>query len=143
MGDECAGKSTVLEQLGMMPLFPRHRSFCTRFAIHVRLRRSIRKAGSDGTDISRATVGPADDLFDDAKIIRPPKMIGIEHGCVEVQKLMDELVKESNSTVCVDVQTCLIERAPLARHVCQMPVGPLRPPYGEARENTRVRDRHP
>lgn len=39
IGDESAGKSTVLEQLLKMPLFPRKSIFCTRLPIHVRLRR--------------------------------------------------------------------------------------------------------
>ena len=40
LGDESAGKSTILEQLAMLPVFPRKKRFCTRLAIHVRLRRS-------------------------------------------------------------------------------------------------------
>ena len=39
IGDESSGKSTVLEQLIRMPLFPRKKTFCTRLPIHVRLRR--------------------------------------------------------------------------------------------------------
>jgi hypothetical protein len=35
LGDESAGKSTVLEQLAMLPVFPRKKRFCTRLAIHV------------------------------------------------------------------------------------------------------------
>eukprot|EP00439_Symbiodinium_sp_Y106_P007843 s9136_g1.t1 len=39
VGDEGAGKSTILEQLAKLPLLPRRRTVCTRLAIHVRLRR--------------------------------------------------------------------------------------------------------
>ena len=39
IGDESSGKSTVLEQLFRMPLYPRKKTFCTRLPIHVRLRR--------------------------------------------------------------------------------------------------------
>jgi hypothetical protein len=35
LGDESAGKSTILEQLAMLPVFPRKKRFCTRLAIHV------------------------------------------------------------------------------------------------------------
>ena len=38
-GNESAGKSTLLESLIKFPLFPRDMQFCTRIAIHVRLRR--------------------------------------------------------------------------------------------------------
>ncbi|CAE7219967.1 mx1 [Symbiodinium sp. KB8] len=40
VGDEGAGKSTILEQLAKLPLLPRRRTMCTRLAIHMRLRRS-------------------------------------------------------------------------------------------------------
>merc|ERR1711966_424463 len=40
VGDESSGKSTVLEQLAMLSVFPRKRRFCTRMTINVRLRRS-------------------------------------------------------------------------------------------------------
>ena len=39
IGDESAGKSTILEQLANMPIFPRKRRFCTRLPVHLRLRR--------------------------------------------------------------------------------------------------------
>uniref|UniRef100_A0A7S0SIS1 Dynamin-type G domain-containing protein n=1 Tax=Mantoniella antarctica TaxID=81844 RepID=A0A7S0SIS1_9CHLO len=38
IGDENSGKSSVLERLVMMPIFPRDRNFCTRVPIHVQLR---------------------------------------------------------------------------------------------------------
>lgn len=40
VGDESAGKSTILEQLANVPIFPRKRRFCTRMAICLRLRRT-------------------------------------------------------------------------------------------------------
>merc|ERR1712136_620380 len=43
-GDESSGKSSLLEHLAMMPIFPRSESFCTRSAIHVRLRRDPSQA---------------------------------------------------------------------------------------------------
>jgi len=38
IGQESSGKSTVLERLAMMPIFPRDDNICTRLPIHVRLR---------------------------------------------------------------------------------------------------------
>jgi histone H2A len=40
IGDENSGKSSVLERLVMMPIFPRNKRFCTRVPIHVQLRNS-------------------------------------------------------------------------------------------------------
>ncbi|KAJ1622017.1 hypothetical protein T492DRAFT_885971, partial [Pavlovales sp. CCMP2436] len=39
IGSESTGKSTLLERLAMMPLFPRARRTCTRVPIHLHLRR--------------------------------------------------------------------------------------------------------
>ena len=39
IGDESAGKSTILEQLANVPIFPRKRRFCTQMPIELRLRR--------------------------------------------------------------------------------------------------------
>ncbi|KAK3236948.1 hypothetical protein CYMTET_52947 [Cymbomonas tetramitiformis] len=41
VGTRGAGKSTVLERLSNIPLFPRNPSICTRLPIHVRLRQSV------------------------------------------------------------------------------------------------------
>jgi hypothetical protein len=38
MGQESSGKSSLMERLAMMPIFPRDRKLCTRVPIHVRLR---------------------------------------------------------------------------------------------------------
>lgn len=38
VGQESSGKSSVLESLAMMPLFPRDEHICTRMAIHLKLR---------------------------------------------------------------------------------------------------------
>lgn len=39
IGNQSAGKSTILEQLANMPIFPRKDTFCTRLPTHLRLRR--------------------------------------------------------------------------------------------------------
>ncbi|KAG1690149.1 hypothetical protein DVH05_028357 [Phytophthora capsici] len=38
IGQESSGKSSVLESLAMMPLFPRDRDLCTRMPIHLKMR---------------------------------------------------------------------------------------------------------
>ena len=43
VGNESSGKSTLLERLAMMPLFPRDRRICTRMPILIRLRRGPKK----------------------------------------------------------------------------------------------------
>eukprot|EP00607_Mallomonas_marina_P000826 CAMPEP_0182434958 /NCGR_PEP_ID=MMETSP1167-20130531/72812_1 /TAXON_ID=2988 /ORGANISM="Mallomonas Sp, Strain CCMP3275" /LENGTH=1273 /DNA_ID=CAMNT_0024625429 /DNA_START=176 /DNA_END=3997 /DNA_ORIENTATION=- len=39
LGNEKSGKSSLLERLAMIPIFPKAKQICTRMAIHVRLRR--------------------------------------------------------------------------------------------------------
>ena len=43
LGNEKSGKSTLLERLAMMPIFPKAKQICTRMAIQVRLRRGPSK----------------------------------------------------------------------------------------------------
>jgi GTPase SAR1 family protein len=38
LGQESTGKSSILERLAMMSLFPRAETICTRVPIHVRMR---------------------------------------------------------------------------------------------------------
>jgi hypothetical protein len=40
IGQESSGKSTLLERLAMIPIFPKDDNICTRLPIHVRLRNS-------------------------------------------------------------------------------------------------------
>eukprot|EP01041_Mallomonas_annulata_P009012 gene9012-18658_t len=43
LGNEKSGKSSLLERLAMIPIFPKAKQICTRMAIHVRLRRGPAK----------------------------------------------------------------------------------------------------
>lgn len=59
--EENAGKSTILEMLAMIPVFPRRRSCSTLLAIHLRLRRhpgmsraTLRVLPADGQETGEA-----------------------------------------------------------------------------------------
>eukprot|EP00435_Cladocopium_sp_Y103_P065614 s107_g27.t1 len=90
IGDESAGKSTILEQLANMPIFPRNRRFCTRLPIHLRLRRdpdaskaqlSVYKTQEDGSEVKEGDT----------------KDIPQESGWRDVQKDMESLVAQFGS----------------------------------------------
>ena len=59
MGNENSGKSTLLERLAMMPIFPKDKFICTRMAIRVHLRRGPCMAPRlDVFDKQTGTVSP-------------------------------------------------------------------------------------
>eukprot|EP00434_Breviolum_minutum_P041419 symbB.v1.2.036843.t1/scaffold5297.1/size28705/1 len=82
LGDESAGKSTILEQLAMLPFFPRKRRCCTRLAIHVRLRRT--------PGISRATLTVLNGKGEEQHWREIPQ----ENGWLVVQEEMERLQEE-------------------------------------------------
>ena len=84
MGDESAGKSTILEMLAMIPLFPRKRRCCTRLAIHLRLRRT------PGVSCVWLSVASADDESKEFSIQIPQ-----ENGWSIVQEVMEKLQERS------------------------------------------------
>lgn len=86
LGDESAGKSTLLEMLAMMPIFPRKRRFCTRLAIHLRLRRSSEFVSK----MSVYNVPAKGPPVQEGEAMRVPQ----ENGWVWVQEKMLALVAE-------------------------------------------------
>eukprot|EP00435_Cladocopium_sp_Y103_P063286 s2564_g24.t2 len=82
VGDESAGKSTILEMLAMLPFFPRKRRCCTRLAIHLRLRRT--------PGISRATLTVLSAEGEEELSREIPQ----ENGWLIVQEEMERLQKE-------------------------------------------------
>eukprot|EP00439_Symbiodinium_sp_Y106_P044919 s3521_g5.t1 len=86
VGDESAGKSTILEMLAMLPIFPRKRRFCTRLATHLRLRRNPDVCR---TTLSVYTVTPQGDQLEGEAMVVPK-----ENGHLFVQEKMDHLVSE-------------------------------------------------
>eukprot|EP00930_Biecheleria_cincta_P046873 TRINITY_DN32401_c0_g1_i1.p1 TRINITY_DN32401_c0_g1~~TRINITY_DN32401_c0_g1_i1.p1 ORF type:complete len:630 (+),score=135.12 TRINITY_DN32401_c0_g1_i1:560-2449(+) len=86
IGDESAGKSTILEQLARLPVFPRKKRFCTRLAIHVRLRRSE----SINASLSVYNVPAEGPYVQDGQPMQVPQ----ENGWIWVQEKMASLVEE-------------------------------------------------
>lgn len=86
IGDESAGKSTILEHLASLPVFPRKKRFCTRLAIHLRLRRapmskavlSVFAVTADGQEVPEGE----------------PRAVPQENGWAWVQEEMLRLVTE-------------------------------------------------
>jgi GTP-binding protein EngB required for normal cell division len=85
VGNENAGKSSVLERLCMIPIFPRDEQLCTRMPIHVRLRRGPAKApqlevvSTSGGILNAAISVPAECAHDD------------------VRRTMERIVREQNA----------------------------------------------
>ena len=92
IGDESSGKSTVLEQLIRMPLFPRRKTFCTRLPIHVRLRRPDVTRG-ERTEVTMSVISATNYRKHgrDAVPEDPPCTIATASGFHFVQDKMDEL----------------------------------------------------
>ena len=103
IGDESVGKSTILEQLCQLPLFPRKRRFCTKLAILVRLRRQIDDAApqtvtlkvvaTDGGGLLERHVLPIENSF--------------EWVADKMQELVDAAAATSASGVVEDKQLVL------------------------------------
>jgi hypothetical protein len=92
IGDESSGKSTVLEQLIRMPLFPRKKTFCTRLPIHVRLRRpDAGRSECASVTMSVITTTAYAEKGYDAEPEEPPCTIATATGYHFVQDRMDEL----------------------------------------------------
>lgn len=92
IGDESSGKSTVLEQLIRMPLFPRNKTFCTRLPIHVRLRRPDVACDEQAcVTMSVITAEGYRNHSYDAEPEEPPCTIATASGYHFVQDRMSEL----------------------------------------------------
>jgi len=84
IGQESSGKSSILERVAMMPLFPRGDDITTRLPIHVHLRNA---------DIS---LPPTLEVVDTKtnKTVRGPYVVPSISGHLDVSEQMDEILSE-------------------------------------------------
>ena len=87
IGQENTGKSSILERLAMMPIFPRDNEMCTRMPIHVRLRNK---------DVAQA---PTLTVFNvnTNKVEEGPYIIPSASGAVDVREKMQEIISRENA----------------------------------------------
>ena len=99
MGNQSSGKSTLLESLIKMPVFPRRSKFCTRMAIHVHLRRPVSDHEPPSVKMSVRT-GRQEETAErvaDAEN-SDETVIPIASGYRFVQDKMDQLMNESTAS---------------------------------------------
>ena len=88
VGNENSGKSTLLERLCMMPIFPHAEELCTRMRIQVRLRRGKLSAPSLQVWNNRTKQVEGDTV-----------VVPMETANIDVRDAMDRLLRNTNSTV--------------------------------------------
>ena len=86
IGTESSGKSTVLERLAMMSIFPRSENMCTRLPIHVHLRRTPVPCMPRLVVTNTRT-----------KMVEKEYFISVDSGHVDVQQEMNEVLKRYNN----------------------------------------------
>ncbi|KAJ1486862.1 hypothetical protein T484DRAFT_2291783 [Baffinella frigidus] len=84
IGQESSGKSSILERLAMMPLFPRGDDITTRLPIHVHLRNA------------ESSLPPTLEVVDTATntTVRGPYVVPAISGHLDVSQQMDEILRE-------------------------------------------------
>jgi GTP-binding protein EngB required for normal cell division len=89
LGNENSGKSTVLERMCMMPLFPKDKKICTRLPIRINIRRGVNQ------------LPPTLEVLDTktSRRIGDAKTISLVSGVVDVQKAMEEIILEQNQSI--------------------------------------------
>ena len=84
MGNENSGKSTLLERLAMMPIFPKDKFICTRMAIRVHLRRG-------------PCMAPRLDVFyKQTGSVMWTKVVPMERGREFVREAMETVLMQAN-----------------------------------------------
>ncbi len=88
VGNENSGKSTLLERLCMMPIFPHDEHICTRMRIEVRMRRGEPKA-------------PQLKVLDntDGSVLTAKDGVPTETANVDVREEMERLIRQANRSV--------------------------------------------
>jgi GTP-binding protein EngB required for normal cell division len=86
IGQESSGKSTMMERLAMMPIFPQDRRLCTRLPIHVRLR-NVDKFEPATLEVYNCMTGKTEE---------EPYVIPTEYGAVDVRDKMQEIIQKEH-----------------------------------------------
>uniref|UniRef100_A0A7S4GK33 Dynamin GTPase domain-containing protein n=1 Tax=Eutreptiella gymnastica TaxID=73025 RepID=A0A7S4GK33_9EUGL len=89
IGAENSGKSTILERLCMMPLFPHHAETCTRLPIRVSVRRSA------------VQLPPTLEVWDTTarQQVGATRTIPLTNGDIDIRDTMDAVIREQNGEV--------------------------------------------
>jgi GTP-binding protein EngB required for normal cell division len=88
VGNENSGKSTLLERLCMMPIFPHAEDLCTRMRIQVRLRRGALSAPRLDVWNNNANQQEGETI-----------VVPMETANIDVREAMDRLLRNANSNV--------------------------------------------
>ncbi len=88
LGQESTGKSSILERLAMMTLFPRAEIICTRVPIHVRLRNSA-EAAAPTIEVFNERTGATED---------GPHLIPMQWGAVEVSETVEQVLRREQAS---------------------------------------------
>jgi hypothetical protein len=136
VGTRSAGKSTILERLAGLPLFPRDPEICTRLPIHVRLRQCDATESSTTLVVENVNTG---------EVVSPPEVIPILTGFDFVlSKTHDLIVDENNKLEANTVKTSTTKRIVLEVHHPYVPTIDLIDMPGleamNAGERTRTRE---
>ncbi|TMW65229.1 hypothetical protein Poli38472_009396 [Pythium oligandrum] len=106
VGQESSGKSSVLESLAMMPLFPRDESICTRMPIHLKMRHRQTRTGVSGS--GSGSDSPTSEVetpqikmrlvFSDGRApVESDDGFQTEEVAQQMRTWMDEIVRGTNS----------------------------------------------
>ncbi|KAF4316058.1 hypothetical protein BBO99_00008923 [Phytophthora kernoviae] len=109
VGQESSGKSSVLESLAMMPLFPRKEDICTRLPIHLKMRHVPKRDVVDGDQelMPHHSTPPSEDAIkhqikmklvysDDREPVTSEKELTAEQAAERMSEWMEMIVKEEN-----------------------------------------------
>ena len=120
-----AGKSTILERLCMMPLFPRRHGLCTSVPIKINIRRA---------PAQRPTTLEVWDTATNQQIGRT-RVIPLDTGEVDIRAAMAEAVRAQNAAVSVDreLRVCITSPTLPPMNMVDLP-GTVE--FGEEKERT-------
>jgi hypothetical protein len=95
IGEENSGKSSVLERIAMMPIFPRNHRLCTRLPVHVRLRNAEKFCPATLEVFNTRTHTTEEEAY----------VIPTEFGSVDVRDKMQEIISKEYGDVARAVST--------------------------------------